>query len=95
MLLFRSTGRTILVLCYVGKVGEVVGILTGPVDVADVVLADRLLGGRIEELDATQRDGQHDLCPFLLLTFLFRVLPLQLLNGPFRRLGPADVTHQS
>jgi hypothetical protein len=35
--------RRLLILGNVGKVGEIVGVLAGPVDVADLVLADGLL----------------------------------------------------
>jgi len=37
--------RGFLILGNVGKVGEIVGVLAGPVDIADLVLADGLLSG--------------------------------------------------
>ena len=85
----------------VGKVGQIVGILTGTVDVADLVPAHRLLRRRFQKLHAAQRNGQNHVnagaatvgchCPCPCLCIVVVLLPLQLLYRALGRLGPFQV----
>ncbi len=49
--------RGFLILGNVGKVGEIVGVLAGPVDVADLVLADGLLSSGSDTTEGENQIG--------------------------------------
>lgn len=73
--------RRLLILGNVGKVGEIVGVLAGPVDVADLVLADGLLSSGRERRTEGGKSNRRNEKPSCLL--------LETGNGA-RGISPVD-----
>jgi hypothetical protein len=48
-----------VILGNVGKVGEIVGILAGPVNIANLMLADGLLSSGIDRTESNRRNGNR------------------------------------